>query len=67
MQGPDALAAVLTQLEGFEAPAGAWESEIIPARIPTTSRNGWTSIAARGASSGPGSQRRPHRHRPRLR
>ncbi|HUK59893.1 MAG TPA: DEAD/DEAH box helicase [Stellaceae bacterium] len=33
MEGPDALAAVLGQLEGFEAPAGAWESEILPARI----------------------------------
>jgi ATP-dependent Lhr-like helicase len=33
MQGSDALAAVLTQLEGFEAPAAAWETEIIPARI----------------------------------
>jgi ATP-dependent Lhr-like helicase len=33
MEGPDALAAVLGQLEGFEAPASAWESEILPARI----------------------------------
>ncbi|MEP7242634.1 MAG: DEAD/DEAH box helicase [Gammaproteobacteria bacterium] len=33
MQGPDALAAVLTQLEGFEAPAGSWETEILPGRI----------------------------------
>jgi ATP-dependent helicase Lhr and Lhr-like helicase len=33
MEGPDALLAVLGQLEGFEAPAGAWESEILPARI----------------------------------
>jgi ATP-dependent helicase Lhr and Lhr-like helicase len=33
MQGPDALAALLALLEGFEAPAGAWESEIIPARM----------------------------------
>ncbi len=33
MQGPDALAAILSQLEGFEAPAGAWETEILPARI----------------------------------
>jgi ATP-dependent Lhr-like helicase len=33
MQGSDAVAAVLAQLEGFEAPAGAWESDIIPARI----------------------------------
>ncbi|MGD9617101.1 MAG: hypothetical protein AB7W06_17135 [Alphaproteobacteria bacterium] len=33
MEGPDALAAVLGQLEGFEAPAGAWETEILPSRI----------------------------------
>jgi ATP-dependent Lhr-like helicase len=33
MEGPDALAAVLGQLEGFEAPAGAWETEILPARV----------------------------------
>ncbi len=33
LQGPDALAAVLAQLEGFEAPAAAWESEILPARV----------------------------------
>jgi ATP-dependent Lhr-like helicase len=32
-EGPNALAAVLAQLEGFEAPAAAWESEILPARI----------------------------------
>ncbi|MBS0556411.1 MAG: DEAD/DEAH box helicase [Proteobacteria bacterium] len=32
-EGPDALAAVLAQLEGFEAPAAAWETEILPARI----------------------------------
>jgi ATP-dependent Lhr-like helicase len=33
MEGPDALAAVTGQLEGFEAPAGAWETEILPARV----------------------------------
>jgi ATP-dependent helicase Lhr and Lhr-like helicase len=33
MAGPDAVAAIITQLEGFEAPAGAWETEILPARI----------------------------------
>jgi ATP-dependent Lhr-like helicase len=33
MEGADALAAVLGQLEGFEAAAGAWESEILPARL----------------------------------
>jgi ATP-dependent Lhr-like helicase len=33
MEGPDALDAVVGQLEGFEAPAGAWETEILPARL----------------------------------
>ncbi|TAK39375.1 MAG: DEAD/DEAH box helicase [Lysobacteraceae bacterium] len=31
--GPEALAGVLSQLEGFEAPAGAWEAELLPARV----------------------------------
>ncbi|HXO99545.1 MAG TPA: DEAD/DEAH box helicase [Luteibacter sp.] len=31
--GPDALAGVVGQLEGFEAAAGAWESELLPARV----------------------------------
>ncbi|MGN6790374.1 MAG: DEAD/DEAH box helicase [Rhodanobacteraceae bacterium] len=33
LRGPDALAVVLAQLEGFEAPAGAWESSVLPARV----------------------------------
>jgi ATP-dependent helicase Lhr and Lhr-like helicase len=33
LEGPDALPAALTCLEGFEAPARAWETEILPARI----------------------------------
>lgn len=33
MEGPDSVAAVLGQLEGFEAAAGAWETGILPARI----------------------------------
>jgi ATP-dependent Lhr-like helicase len=33
MQGPDAVPAVLGQLEGFEAAASAWETEVLPARI----------------------------------
>jgi ATP-dependent Lhr-like helicase len=32
-EGPEALLAVIEQLEGFEAPAPAWESEILPARL----------------------------------
>jgi len=33
MEGPDALDAIVGQLEGFEAAAGGWEREILPARI----------------------------------
>jgi ATP-dependent Lhr-like helicase len=33
MEGPDALEAVIGQLEGYEAAAGAWETEILPARL----------------------------------
>src|SRR6266852_2664716 len=33
LEGSDALPAALTCLEGFEAPASAWETEILPARI----------------------------------
>lgn len=33
LRGPDALAAVLAQLEGFEAAAGAWEAHVLPARV----------------------------------
>ena len=33
MEGPDAVGAILGQMEGFEAAASAWETEILPARI----------------------------------
>ena len=33
MEGPQSLLALIEQLEGFEAPAAAWESEIFPARL----------------------------------
>jgi ATP-dependent Lhr-like helicase len=60
MQGPDAVAAVLGQLEGCELPAGAWETEILPARITEyepawldehclSGRFVWTRLAARRA------------------
>ena len=32
-EGDEALAAVVAELEGFAAPAAAWEAEILPARI----------------------------------
>ena len=60
MQGSDALAAVLSQLEGFEAPASAWETDILPTRIREyepewldehcrAGRFVWTRLAARTA------------------
>ncbi len=33
LEGPDALPVALAALEGFEAPAKAWETEILPARL----------------------------------
>ncbi|MFZ0749375.1 MAG: helicase-related protein, partial [Pyrinomonadaceae bacterium] len=33
VEGAQSVAAILDQLEGFDAPAGSWESEILPARI----------------------------------
>jgi ATP-dependent helicase Lhr and Lhr-like helicase len=33
MEGPEAIEPIIGQLEGFEAPAGAWEAEILPARL----------------------------------
>lgn len=63
LRGPDALPAVLAQLEGYEAAAGAWEAEILPARIADYSPNwldercragrvGWSRLRA-GGGSGP--------------
>src|SRR5947207_2551028 len=60
MEGPDALDEVVGQLEGFEAPAGAWETEILPARLagyePTwlddrclAGHVAWTRLAPRNA------------------
>ncbi|SAL10449.1 DEAD/H associated [Caballeronia arvi] len=62
-EGRDALGAVLEQLEGFEAPAVAWEDDILPARIADYSgmwldelcRAGklvWTRPAGRSRASG---------------
>ncbi len=56
VEGADAVANIVSQLEGFEAPAAAWETEILPARVneydpawlDELSRSGrvvWTRIA----------------------
>ncbi|MBU6247496.1 MAG: DEAD/DEAH box helicase [Xanthomonadaceae bacterium] len=64
-RGPDALAATLAQLEGFETAAGAWEPELLPARIEDytstwldelcrAGRIGWSRLrAASGGGNGP--------------
>ncbi len=33
LEGPDSVPAAVALLEGFEAPAGAWETELLPGRI----------------------------------
>jgi ATP-dependent Lhr-like helicase len=33
MSGPEALSGILSQLEGYEAPAPLWEAELLPARV----------------------------------
>jgi len=64
LSGPDALSAVLHQLEGYEAAAGAWESELLASRIEDYSsrwldelcragRIGWNRLRSGGGSSGP--------------
>ncbi|MGI8894210.1 MAG: DEAD/DEAH box helicase [Casimicrobiaceae bacterium] len=67
-QGPDALDAIIVQLQGFEAPAAAWESEILPARLENydftwlddlclSGRAVWTRLtrpAANTAANNPG-------------
>jgi ATP-dependent Lhr-like helicase len=69
MEGPDAIEAVVEQLEGFAAPAAAWESEILPARLGgydpdwlddrcLAGRVTWRRLAARNGR-GNGAERRP--------
>jgi len=64
LNGPDALSAVLHQMEGYEAAAGAWESELLASRIADYSsrwldelcragRIGWNRLRSGGGSSGP--------------
>jgi ATP-dependent Lhr-like helicase len=51
LSGPDALAATLAQLEGYEAAAGAWEAELLPARIADYSIN-WLDELCRAGRIG---------------
>jgi ATP-dependent Lhr-like helicase len=69
MEGPDALEVLIRQLEGFEAPAGAWETEILPARLDgyepswlddqcLAGRIVWARLRSRNGQSG-GGERSP--------
>ncbi|MDL9999141.1 DEAD/DEAH box helicase [Variovorax sp. J22P240] len=71
VSGPDALAGILTQLEGYEAPAGTWEAELLPSRVKdyapawlddlcTAGRTLWTRLrpAASDARAGSGTSLR---------
>jgi ATP-dependent helicase Lhr and Lhr-like helicase len=68
-EGSESLSAIVDQLEGFEAAAGAWEGEILPARLAAyepewldslclSGRIVWTRLSpqkgvAKGVGSGP--------------
>ncbi|GLQ97876.1 DEAD/DEAH box helicase [Dyella mobilis] len=64
LKGPDSVFAVIGQLEGYEAAAGAWESELLASRIEDyasrwldelcrAGRIGWNRLRSGGGSSGP--------------
>ena len=68
LEGPEALPAVLSALEGFEAPAKAWETEILPARLKgyqaswldgqcLAGRTSWARLTPPAAANGAGRSR----------
>ncbi len=68
LEGPEALPVVLNALEGFEAPAKAWETEILPARLKgyqaswldaqcLAGRTSWARLTPPAAASGNGRAR----------
>ena len=70
VEGADAVANIVSQLEGFEAPAAAWETEILPARVneydpawlDELSRAGrvvWTRIAPLSTNNRANGERAP--------
>jgi ATP-dependent Lhr-like helicase len=63
MEGPEAIDTIVGQLEGYEAPAGAWETEILPARLAgyepawlddrcRAGRIAWTRLGPSGRANG---------------
>lgn len=63
-EGVEAVASVLAQLEGFEAPAAAWESEILPTRISNYSRTWLDELCRAGRVAWTSLRRRPERVAP---
>ncbi len=68
LEGPEALPVVLNALEGFEAPAKAWETEILPARLKgyqaswldaqcLAGRTSWARLTPPAAANGAGRAR----------
>jgi ATP-dependent helicase Lhr and Lhr-like helicase len=68
LEGPDALPVILGALEGFEAPAKAWETEILPARLKgyqaswldaqcLAGRTSWARLTPPAAANGNGRTR----------
>ncbi len=68
LEGPDAFPVILSALEGFEAPAKAWETEILPARLKgyqaswldaqcLAGRTSWARLTPPAAASGNGRTR----------
>jgi ATP-dependent Lhr-like helicase len=62
MEGPEAIEPVVAQLEGFEAPASAWEAEILTARLKgyepgwlddlcLSGRTSWARLRPRNANA----------------
>ena len=54
LAGEAGLVAVLEQLQGYEAAAGAWEPELLAAGCATTSPPGSTACATTARSPGCG-------------
>jgi ATP-dependent Lhr-like helicase len=65
MQGDEALPAIIELLEGYEVPAGAWEAELLPARLAdysplwldqlcTGGKVAWTRLRGQGAGASGG-------------
>jgi len=74
-EGPQGLAAVLELLDGYEMPAGAWETDVLPARVAEydplwldglclSGEIAWGRLSPAGAANGGGHKSGPIRTTP---